>query len=124
MDKCSRARYTARKAAEMKTTQTNHCPRCFSDTKAIKQRPYRNPNMLCRNGWHNVGTRTMPRYVRALGSSPLNHVDFDSVALPIVKAADNISIKEKLQSVYNLCCLDGRKLCLDIANKLGIELKQ
>lgn len=127
------------------------CPRCGSDNKGIRQYPYRNKNMRCRDGWHTVGTRTMPRYIRAaLGSSPLTHeLDAahyiagpalpDHVELPIVKVLRQANalvelVKPKLQSLldntphHGISCRDYAKQAeqtvLDIAKLLGVQLHE
>lgn len=110
----------------MPTILTKHdltkCPRCGSDNKTVHKNPYHNPNILCRDGWHNVGKP------QALGSSPLDYpLDEATDELPIVTAMNRKlavpSVRDRLQAVYNICSETGRKHILDIAGQLGVELK-
>lgn len=130
---CSRwgnqAILTPRKVAHMPT-----CPRCGSDNKGIRQYPYRNKNMRCRDGWHTVGTS------KALGRSPLDElIDAVTEPLPVVQAlrkADDLLrlVKPKLQSLldntphYGISCRDYAKqaeqMVLDIAKLLGVQLHE
>lgn len=117
------------------------CPRCGSDNKDIRQYPYSNKNIRCRNGWHTVGTRTMPRYVRsALGSSPLTYQQDIQCkdSLPIIEALQQANqllelVTPKLQLLldnaphHGISCRDYAGICqqtvLDIAKLFGVTLR-
>ena len=110
------------------------CPRCGSDNKGIRQYPYHNKNMRCRDGWHTVGIN------KALGRSPLDElIDAVTEPLPVVQAlrkADDLLrlVKPKLQSLldntphHGISCRDYAKQAeqtvLDIAKLLGVQLHE
>lgn len=105
--------------------ELKECPRCHSLDKTYKGFPYTSKNTQCRNGWHNVGKRTMPRYTRSLGRSPLTFKQDIECRVDEAHLLPNVpSVKDKLQSIYNICSPIGQKHILDIARQLGVELKR